>query len=82
MDWYTNKHGVKVMGATTGTMFGRRLPDGTFGTNLPLEVPECCATCKRYDYGEPGEYGEMLSGPSCGVYLRFPTKTGKCGRRM
>ena len=42
--------------------------------------PALCLTCRHYDAGEFGEYGTLLSGPSCWLNVYFPTRSGFCWR--
>lgn len=77
-----NEHGVWVDKSHSGTMFGNWQPDGSFKTCIPIDVPVVCLSCEHYDGGEPGEYGELLSGPTCGLNLNFPTRKGECKRYL
>lgn len=50
---------------------------------MPFVVPTICRHCRHYDDGEYGAYGGgRLSGPWCVLNVRFPTRTGFCGRHQ
>ena len=50
--------------------------------SLQAMPPALCLTCRHYDDGEFGEYRTVLSGPSCQLNVRFPTRSGFCWRHQ
>ena len=49
--------------------------------NDTFDVPVICLSCLYYDQGDFGDFGELLGGPLCAAYVRFPIRKGSCRRR-
>lgn len=81
-EFVKNEHGVEGVWSHCGTHFGKfvKEADGSerFKTALPLFVPRCCIECSNYDMGEYGDYGNLLSGPTCSENVWFPVRKGTC----
>lgn len=75
MNWVRNKHGVEGLWSSIGSCFERVVLDKVTHEvlerelNAPMFVPRCCLECEHYDGGEYGEYGTLLSGPTCNLFI-------------
>jgi hypothetical protein len=76
MSTATNKHGVRGSWSDSGRW--RRQVDGRWESHRPIFVPAVCQTCRFFDPGESGDYGEHLSPPYCEKNVWFPTRKGTC----
>jgi hypothetical protein len=72
----TNKHGVRGSWSDTGR-WGQYV-DGQWESHRRIFVPAVCSTCRFFDPGEYGDYGEHLSPPYCEKNVWFPTRKGTC----
>lgn len=71
-----NKYGVRCAVSSIGSCW----KDERGIINAELLIPVFCLSCKYYDNGEVGDYGNLLTGPGCTLNLHFPTRKGTCGR--
>lgn len=75
-----NKHGIKVHTYET-SHWGHTDKEGQWH-NAVVQVPECCFSCKYFDDGERGEYGDILTPPYCTINIWFPIRKGQCKKKM
>ena len=74
-----NKHGIKVREYRT-SHWGHWDKENKWH-NATFHISECCWNCRNLDSGETGDYGDILSPPSCNLNVWSPTRSNKCGKK-
>lgn len=74
--WETNKN--EIVGRSYTTSHWGHFDKDNKWHNATIFVPRICFSCYHFEYGERGDYGELLSLPYCEKNVWFPVKSNRC----